>query len=133
MKGGSYVFDASAIIKVAEIAPRRAPAVLKKQHTADLAYYEIGNYIWKLKKREVIDDAAPYVEFFSKLLAHMTVHGVGLRDEVLDIATRRGLTYYDAVYLWLAESLDVPLVTEDGKLCQAAARCLTAAQVLTRR
>ena len=113
-----------------ELEPKRAVEALEGQYTADLAYYEIGNYIWRLYRRSLIADVAPYVEFFERLLSMMSVEGVGLRREVEDLAAGRGLTYYDAAYLWLAERLDVPLVTEDETLCRAASRCLKAADLL---
>ncbi|MGC9119098.1 MAG: type II toxin-antitoxin system VapC family toxin [Thermoproteus sp.] len=127
---GRYVFDSSAIVKLVELSPKKSVELLDGQYTADLAYYEIGNYIWKLHKRSAIPDAAPYVEFFSRMLSLMSVERVGLRKEVADLAAERGLTYYDAVYLWLAQTLDVPLVTEDEDLCKAAAKCVKAAELL---
>ncbi|MGB9703889.1 MAG: hypothetical protein ACPL3C_00445 [Pyrobaculum sp.] len=79
------------MIKTGEIAPRRAPAALKNSTRRTSPTTKQATTIWKLKKREAIDDTAPYAEFFSKLLAHMAVYSVGLRDEVIDIAIRRGL------------------------------------------
>jgi hypothetical protein len=42
----------------------------------------------------------------------------------LELAKRYGLTPYDATYLWLAERLEVPLVTFDARLGEAARRHL---------
>jgi predicted nucleic acid-binding protein len=41
----------------------------------------------------------------------------------LGIALDSGLSAYDAGYLWLARSLNLPLATFDKKLADAAARC----------
>lgn len=43
-----------------------------------------------------------------------------------DLATRYGLTAYDAAYLWLAATLKTPLATFDGKLAAAARTHLSA-------
>ena len=127
----SYVFDASALIKAVELAPTRVAKIVKGQYTADLAYYEIGNYIWKLYRKSVIRDLAPHIELFSRLLAIMKVEHVGLTQDVLDLATKREVTYYDASYLWLAEQLSAHLVTEDDVLCRAASKCLSVKDLIT--
>ncbi len=129
----SYVFDASAIIKAVELAPREAARVLRGQYTTDIAYYEVGNYIWKLFRKSLISDPAPHVELFRRLIALMKVEAVGLRAEVLGLAAGRALTYYDASYLWLAEQLNATLITEDEALCRAARRCLKTKDVLSKR
>jgi predicted nucleic acid-binding protein len=43
-------------------------------------------------------------------------------SQVLDLALDRGLTSYDAAYLWLAEILGAELVTLDAKLLKEAMR-----------
>jgi len=124
-----YVFDASAIIKVVELRPTNAVKVLSDQYTADLAYYEIGNFVWKLYRRSIITDAKTYIELFTELLSRMRIEEVGLRTDVLEVAIGHGLTYYDAAYLWLAKQLDATLVTEDKELCRAYTPCISATQL----
>ena len=50
---------------------------------------------------------------------------------VLEIATKLGLSAYDATYLAAAEALDMPLVTEDGRLLRAAPRITRSLESLT--
>jgi predicted nucleic acid-binding protein len=38
----------------------------------------------------------------------------------LELAARYGLSAYDAAYLWLAESVQAPLITFDARLAEAA-------------
>ncbi|MFQ5930294.1 MAG: type II toxin-antitoxin system VapC family toxin [Acidobacteriota bacterium] len=40
-------------------------------------------------------------------------------EEAILLAERKGLTIYDAVYLWLALKLKAPIVTLDKKLAEA--------------
>ncbi|MEM0484669.1 MAG: type II toxin-antitoxin system VapC family toxin [Pyrobaculum sp.] len=127
--GGRYVFDTSAIIKLVELRPRESIELLRDQITADLALYEIGNYIWKLYRRNIVSDLNIHINFFTRLLSTMVVEDVGLREEVIELAVKSGVTYYDAVYLWLSLKHDVPLVTEDDKLCKAALSCIKTAQL----
>jgi predicted nucleic acid-binding protein len=40
-------------------------------------------------------------------------------EEVIELAERKHLTYYDACYLWLASELGADLVTLDSRLREA--------------
>jgi len=46
---------------------------------------------------------------------------LGTVEEVMRLALRSGLTFYDASYLYLAKSKDYVLVTEDEELLRQAA------------
>ena len=120
-----YVFDASAIIRAVEVRPRESINVLKSQYTLDIAYYEIGNYIWKLYRRSFISDVNMYIEFFARVLSMMNVERVGLKGDIVDLALKLGLTYYDAAYVWLANKLGAKLVSEDKAVCRAYANCVS--------
>ena len=42
----------------------------------------------------------------------------GYEEEILNIAAKLGITFYDAVYVYHSIRLDVPLVTEDKKFIE---------------
>ena len=125
----SYVFDASAIVRAVELLGSDSVDVLRGQYTIDLAYYEIGNFIWKAFRKGLISDTERFIELFTGVLAEMRVVRVGLRKEVARLAASLGLTYYDAAYLWLAHRLRLTLVSEDSELCRAYDRCIPVNQL----
>jgi predicted nucleic acid-binding protein len=63
-------------------------------------------------------------EAVERALADFLRHAIDIvdpaHDEQFALATRYGLTSYDAAYLWLAAELRAPLLTFDKKLAQAA-------------
>jgi predicted nucleic acid-binding protein len=80
--------------------------LFKECLTADLAFCEIGNFLWKVKRQDLLED-------FSKVLKFINVEGVGLNGEVVGLAVEEGITYYDATYLFLSKKYNVPLVSDD--------------------
>lgn len=84
-----------------------------------LIEYELANVAWKKLRRHPESTAAVF-----ETLADITRLQLLLRApdmiEVVALATATGLTPYDASYLWLARTLDLPLVTLDRTLARAA-------------
>ena len=106
------LFDETAAAQIADMlgdSALAAPALLE---------YELGNTCWKKCRRH--PDAAPSFTRALGMLGDMTLslHDVDVPG-VLGIAVERGVTYYDASYLWLAETLHAPLISLDAKLLQA--------------
>ncbi len=92
---------------------------LEGSKTVSLIFYEIGNAIWKkiflhkeLTKEEAIRFLKDVIDFVRK---RMKVHEPKY-EEVLEIATKFGITFYDACYVWLALKHNEILLTEDKKL-----------------
>ena len=114
---GRYLFDASSII--ASAIKRRFDSLLDN-YTLELAGYEIGNSLWReahLRGSIDIEELRMLVELFNEILKGMKIiSGRHPSYEIVDLAGRLGLTYYDAAYLYNAKRLDLTLVTEDGKL-----------------
>jgi predicted nucleic acid-binding protein len=88
--------------------------------STELLHYKIGNVL-------VTRTALPVLaitELFDHWL-ELDVETYALGDEehrnALDLAKRHRLTFYDAAYLALADSLDCRLATADRKLARAAA------------
>ncbi|MEM4639930.1 MAG: type II toxin-antitoxin system VapC family toxin [Thermofilum sp.] len=96
--------------------------------TLDLAFYEIGNALWKqvvrgVASREEVERTALAI---GKLLLVKGVIKVGWRDlgysAILNLAVDNGITFYDASYLAASIAFGVPLITEDEKLRRVAAK-----------
>ena len=114
---------------------------LEGNHTLDLAYYEIGNVIWK--ESALFGNISPegacamagYVARIINLMIVIRTDTPGEASETMRLAIERGLTYYDAAYLHHAES-NQPLVTEDSTLRNKAeevgVEALTVKQLLER-
>jgi predicted nucleic acid-binding protein len=86
-----------------------APALLE---------YELGNVCWKKCRRH--PEQAEAIRKSLRLFAALEVqlHDVNA-TEVLELAHRVDVSFYDASYLWLARQLGLPLVTLDKRLQQA--------------
>lgn len=122
----SYAFDAGSILILTRELGERVLDVVGGNSTASLAYYEVGNALWKecnLLRRLSVDEAAKALEFTTSLLSFMEVvqvSGVDLGFRTLSNACKLNITYYDAAYLSVAEDLGKVLVTDDEKLATAA-------------
>ena len=90
-----------------------APALLE---------FEIGNVYWK-RMRQFPESADRFTQILSAWLAS-TVIRVEAVDALgtLDLAREHSLTFYDASYLWLAQSRTAELISLDMKLVRAARR-----------
>jgi len=118
----SYVFDAGSILILTKELGEKAVDVLKENLTTSLAYYEVGNTLWKecsLAKRLTVNEAIEVLTFVLSLLDLMEI--VPIKDEVLSVktlsnATKLNITYYDAAYLTVAQETGKILVSDDKKL-----------------
>lgn len=117
------VVDASALASVLfgepgneEVASRLEGRVLV---APALLRFELANICWK-KVRRHPDDRERI------LAAHTLADGLDLHEvevrfaDVAKLADRTNLTAYDASYLWLAQALDLDLVTLDARLGRQA-------------
>ena len=111
----SLVFDASAIIRLIELKPNEAFDILRRQYTIDLVYYELGNYLWKISKSSIIN-MEPLIKAFNGALNLMNIISIGLNNDVVNLARKMNITYYDAAYVYLAMKLNAKLVTDDKEL-----------------
>ncbi|BCS93122.1 Exonuclease VapC9 [Metallosphaera sp. J1] len=109
-----YVIDASSIIEAILSLGEEAISFLEECSSADLVLYEIGNFLWK-------SDNGELVEPFRQVLKFLSLESVGLNQEVLKIAREEGLTYYDAVYLYLSRKSGSTLISEDRDLINKGA------------
>ena len=116
------VVDASAVAALlfGELAASRIADELGDSTLAapTLIEYEVGNTCWK--KCRSYPNAAPSFVQAMGLMGNLalTLHDVDPVG-VLTLANQRGVTFYDASYLWLAETLGAPLVSLDERLLAA--------------
>jgi len=85
-----------------------------------LLYYEIGNILLFGRSRPPIDQAMNALTNLFSLPLEVIPPGLVDAETTLRLASARGLSYYDATYVALAEMLGCPLITADRRLAQRA-------------
>ena len=113
------VVDASALAALIFGEPE-AGAVVRRLRGASMAapallWFEIANVCLKKIKKYPDQQAALRKAFDLALNLPITILAVD-HDAVLDLAEVKGITAYDAAYLWLAGHLKAELVTLDARL-----------------
>ena len=110
------LFDSSAIIN---LCGEKKIDKLLDGWTLNLAFYELGNAVWKqvyVHKTITVNEANtlldPLIEVFRKLRKPETEDAF----ETLKIAVKESLTYYDASYINAATENGLTLVTDDEQL-----------------
>jgi len=121
----TYLMDASSIGILFGKMRERAIEFLEGAVTLDLALYELGNLIWKeciLKRMISRREALERIEDLVKVLELMYLESLGNEDMkgAMMLAIDLNLTFYDASYLHIAKSRNMPLITEDKELLEKA-------------
>lgn len=113
------IFDASSIYKAIEID---AIEKLANEKTLDLSLYELGNVVRKniSRKKISLDEGINLMNFISKIISLMDIIHVGIKVDVLKIAVKNNLSYYDSSYLYASISFNDILISEDKKLLEVA-------------
>ena len=113
------IFDTSSIYRAVEL---NCIEKLQGEKTLDLAAYELGNVIWKYVARNDISsgEGNKLIEILSGVLSLMNIIQVGLNKNAYKIASTNHISYYDAVYIHTALSLEEPIISEDEKLLEIA-------------
>jgi len=125
---GSVVLDASVLIRSAVASQPAAREWVRlveagdvEGHVPDLAYAETVSGLVKYIRADLLvrELAAEILDGMVRL--PLVTHGhVRFATASFVLALELGLSAYDASYLALAQSLDVPLVTADRRLAAAA-------------
>jgi len=125
MTNPQLLFDSNAIYRLIRETPEKALGTLIESATIYLAYYELGNALWReclLLKRISVEEAEKSLNLMYSMLERMQV--ASLENEggkqVLQTAYKFNLTFYDSAYLVEAEKSGRALVTDDNKLVKAA-------------
>jgi predicted nucleic acid-binding protein len=109
-----YLLDASALYGLVAhyhrwVGHREKLAILH------LTVYEVGNALWK----EARAGRLPWREAagaLSRVLSSLKMLDDPPLEKVLEVAVERDLTFYDASYVYVAETLGLSLVTQDREL-----------------
>jgi len=125
MTKSNLLFDANVIYRLIRELPDEASERLIEGSTIQLAYYELGNALWRecsLLKRITCEEAEELLSLIYPILERMEVDSLnsGSGKEVLYAACKLNLTFYDAAYLTEAKRQNKILVTDDKKLATAA-------------
>ena len=119
-----WLFDSNFIYRLIREAPDKALDKLTEASTIYLAYYELGNALWRecrLLKRINIEEAEKSLSLMYEMLARMQIALVNNKGtEIIETADKFNLTFYDAAYLVEANKNGKILVTDDAKLAKAA-------------
>jgi len=120
------LFDTSSLMRLYLDAEAPEIAVAFDEHVLDLTFYEAGNVLWKahsLQDRLTGEEHERLTALLSDLRPEVVVHtldDIGI-ESVMTLATKTGLTFYDAAHLACAIELDGTLVTEDESFREVAA------------
>ncbi|MCD6529219.1 type II toxin-antitoxin system VapC family toxin [Candidatus Bathyarchaeota archaeon] len=135
-----HVLDSSAIAIIFKRLKGEAVDVLEGNFTLDLAFYELGNMIWKecaLKNLISLEEGINRAGQLAKVLE--VVEAAKIRSsedfkEVMRLATELRLTFYDTSYLQVAKKRNLPLVTGDRELRdkarEAGVKAMTVSELL---
>lgn len=120
-----FVVDASVAIKwfLAEEHSQEADALLaggEALHAPDLLLAECGNILWKRVNRGELTTNRAFAILDALQESPLAIKpATPLLTEAFAIANRYQRSFYDSLYLALAESMDAPLVTADLRLFNA--------------
>jgi predicted nucleic acid-binding protein len=122
----SLLFDASSILTLVRELRRDAADKLADEATISLAYYEVGNALWReclLLKRISQQEAENLLSEMYAIIGEMKVTtppGENDGNAILAAACKFNLTFYDSAYLAEADRSKSTLVTDDKKLAAMA-------------
>jgi predicted nucleic acid-binding protein len=110
------LFDSSAIIN---LCGERKLDKLLDGWTLKLAFYELGNAVWKqvhLYKNIKPEEAAVLLGSLIEVFDTLKKSKEGNALEILSKALKEDINYYDASYIQAAIDNDLTLVTDDLQL-----------------
>ncbi len=97
-------------------------SLLKDQEiiTTDLAYYEVTNAIWKHETLlKDIKNGKLYIDIFNELIQNKTIQLIHPTNNIIQkaytLATQKKHSFYDTIYVALAQHLKLKLKTYDKK------------------
>jgi predicted nucleic acid-binding protein len=83
-----------------------------------LFYYEVANILLFGRSKPPIDEAAEALRDLYSIPLAVAVPAPDAAEAALRLASDHGLSYYDACYVALAETLDCTLITADQRLAR---------------
>jgi predicted nucleic acid-binding protein len=125
----SPLFDACSIFTLVRELKGDAPDILLEGSTISLAFYEVGNALWResyLLKRINPEKTEILLKTAYAILEQMDIITFDSQSQARDILNKAcdlNLTFYDSAYLAQAYQSNKTLVTDDRKLSKAAEKC----------
>jgi len=122
------LFDSSAIIN---LCGERKLDRFEGAYTLNLAFYEVGNAVWKqvhVYKTLTMEEGCTVLDSLTELVKILKKVEARRVSEVLRIAVEEDLTYYDASYLQASIENSLTLVTDDEKLHAAGKKYVETAK-----
>ncbi len=130
------LLDASALyplVKKVVSDPGVVEELLGRLVLLDLTLYEACNAALMEHRRGLVKDPrriCNLVSRLSELVELVRVKGEWLPG-ILDTALSKGLTFYDAAYVYVAKLYNYTLVTEDRDILRACPEAVRASELLT--
>lgn len=119
-----YLFDSSALMNLIQDKGRKAYELIKNNYTIDLAFYEIGNVIWKFVYRKLITlhEGSDLIENMEGIFNSLNVIQSKNDDikPIFTIATSQNITFYDSAFIYYSKREGKILITDDIKLKKVA-------------
>ncbi len=122
-----YVIDTSALINIVLKFYKKdlnfINRLLEESIFPDLIFYEIGSYLRKYKEIKKVsnNEIKEMVELFNYIIGKAKIEEVRLNYEILDLSIKGNLSYYNAVYLYLAKKYNLILISDDKDLIEKGA------------
>ena len=85
-----------------------------------LLYYEVGNILLFGRSRPPIEQATDAMTDLFSIPLEVVPPTLVSAHATLRLASERGLSYYDATYVTLAEMMECPLITADARMARQA-------------
>ena len=130
MKG--FLVDTTALYPLVLKLGHKVIELSKILRILDLTLYEVGSVVWREYKLGRIRDLNAVVSMFSEVLSWIKIDEIEPKDlgEVVKLAASRGVTFYDASYIYVAEKRGYKLVTLDSDLLEKCTCAVTPEQML---
>ena len=123
-----FLLDASYVLEAIKCMDEgEALRLFGENCILDLTKYEVGNALWKehtLHQSMEEEEFREFLSLFGRIIPQTQVLSVEGKDlpEVADLAAKERITFYDASYVIVAKSRDLPLVTMDAQLRKVASK-----------
>ncbi len=118
------IFDTNSIINIIQKEPDNAISVFRDRFISVLSFFELGNVIWKLLHRKLINQNEGFrlCDTFASLWSSFKIISPDVTHlkDIVQFAIQQNITYYDASFIHYAKINHLTLVTDDGQMNRIA-------------